>query len=117
MMVGLSATGCRGGSNSLAPREACEHLSVALCERYFACHTDAEFQAAGPPAACIAKFESPLGCAQQTTTTNVCAGNQKFHGDQASLCVNQVSGLACSQLRDQNLDRKTAVPACAKICS
>jgi hypothetical protein len=117
MMVGLSATGCRGGSNSLAPQEACKHLTFALCERFYACHTDAEIEAAGPPAACVAKFESDLGCTQQTTTTNACAGNREFHGDQASLCVNQVSGLACSQLRDQNFDWNTAAPACAKICS
>jgi len=119
MIVGLSAIGCGGGSDGLAPRQACEQLSAALCQREYACYTAAELQALGfPPteAACVTGLQSDLGCSQETTT-NVCTGNEKYHADQAGLCVDQIKGLQCSQVRDPNFDQDTAAPACAKACS
>lgn len=119
MMVGLSAVGCGGGSGGLAPRDACDQLSSAQCERTYACYTAAEIQAAGLPAteaACATQLQASRGCTEQTTS-NTCTGNEKYHADQANLCVEQVMGLQCSQWRDPNLDDATATPACVKVCS
>ena len=118
MIVGLSAIGC-GGSDALSPRELCEQLSSAQCERIYACYTAAEIQAGGAPAteaACVTQLQAERGCSQETLS-NVCTGNEKYHGDQASLCVDQTMGLPCSQVRDPNFDPATATPACVKACS
>ncbi len=118
VLVAASAIGC-GGSDSLAPRDACDQTASALCERFYTCLTAAEISASGLPATeaeCVSMAESDAGCAQETLMT-ACPGNGTYHGDQASLCVSQVSGWSCSQLRDQNFDPNTAAPACTKICS
>lgn len=115
MMVGLSATGCGGGSNSLTPRESCEQAQSGLCERVYACFTPAQISEAGLPpteAECVTGAESDKDCAHKTLA-NACVGSASYHGDQARLCADQVSALTCSQLSDVD----AATPACAKVCS
>ena len=117
-MMGLVA--CGGGSGgAITPRAACEDLQANMCERIYACYTPAELASLGFPsneAACVTRLQSSEGCASQTST-NVCTGNQRFHPDQANVCVDQISGLACSQVRHPQLDVPTAAPACAKVCA
>ena len=118
MTVGLAAAGC-GGSDSLTPRESCEHAQSGLCERVYACWTPAKISEEGLPpteAECVTGAESDKDCAHKTLA-NACSGSGSYHGEQASLCVDQVSALTCSQLNDPNFDLDAAVPACAKICS
>jgi hypothetical protein len=117
MMIGLVA--CGGSGGGITPRVACEDLQANLCERLYACYTPAELASLGFPsneAACVTRLQSSEGCASQTLT-NVCTGNQRFHPDQANLCVDQISGLACSQVRDSELDYQAAAPACTKVCA
>lgn len=118
MIVGLSAIGC-GGSDSLPPSEACNAVASGLCDRFYACYTAAEISAAMLPpteAACVSMFETQFMCSQQTVS-NTCSGNGTYHGDQASLCADQLHGLACTTVRDPNFDQATAAPACAKVCT
>ena len=117
MLVGL-VVGC-GGSDGITPRQACEDVQSNLCERLYTCYTPAELASLGFPsneAACISMLQAQEGCSAQTTS-NTCTGNERYHPDQANLCVDQISGLACSQVRDPNLDLAMAAPACAKACS
>lgn len=114
LMLELAAVGC-GGSDRLSPSDECRQTTVALCERYYACYTPDEIAAKGLPATqddCVAMMESDAGCAQETEAST-CTGNGTYHDDQARLCVQQISGLACTELQELN----TAAPACAQICS
>jgi hypothetical protein len=119
-IVVLGFTACGGdGAGGPTPRQACEDLSSALCERIYACLTPAELAAAGLPAseaACVTAEEAANGCAAETLD-NVCTGgNEKYDASEAAKCSDQVVGLTCSQVRDPALDVKTAAPACAKTC-
>jgi len=120
LMAVVAATGACGGSSGggESPVEACKDLNAAICERLYACLTADELAAAGFPdseAACVTMSEAAAGCSAQTTE-NVCDGNEKYHPDQASTCIDQISGLTCADIRaDQNLDEQA--PACAKTCS
>lgn len=119
MLIALSLAAC-GGTSSTGdtPRQACEDLNAAICERLYACLTPAELAAAGYPsaeAACVTMSESQAGCAAQTAD-NVCDGNQTYHSDEASQCIDQISGLTCSDIRS-DADLSAQAPACAKTCS
>jgi len=46
----------------------------------------------------------------------VCDGNEKYHADDASQCIDQVSGLTCADIRS-SADLSEQAPACAKTCS
>lgn len=110
---------CGGGGDGITPRAACEDAQANLCERLYACYTAAELASLGFPsneAACVTRLQASEGCANQTAA-NTCTGNQRFHPDQANVCVDQISGLACSQVRDPELDLITAAPACGKVCA
>lgn len=118
MMVGLSAIGC-GGSDSLAPSQACNAVADGLCDRFYACYSAAEISMAMLPATeaeCVTMFETQFSCSQQSVS-NTCSGMGAYHGDQASLCADQLHGLSCATVRDPNFEQDTAAPACAKICS
>ncbi|HEY6177180.1 MAG TPA: hypothetical protein VIX73_22140 [Kofleriaceae bacterium] len=117
MLAGLAA-GC-GGGDGITPRAACEDLQANLCERLYACYTPAELSSLGFPsneAACVTQLQSSEGCANQTTA-NVCTGNERFHAAMANQCLDQITGLACSQVRDPDLVLSTAAPACGKVCA
>ena len=101
------------------PKEACNDVAVALCERLYACFTAQELAAAQYPSSesgCVTQLETQEGCAAKTTA-NACDGNEKYHGNYADSCTDQVSGLECSQVRDPNFNADTAAPACDKVCS
>lgn len=118
MLIGVAAAGCPA-SDGETPRAACEDLFAALCERFYACLTPAELAAANLPtteAACETQMQAAEGCSNQTTA-NVCTGNERYHPDQASECVTQVSGLTCGQLRDQGQNLDANAPACGKVCA
>jgi hypothetical protein len=118
MVVGLIVMIACGADDGLTPRAACENGDVELCARLYACYTAAELQAAGYPAseaACVTMTQTRDGCSAQTTA-NACTGNETYHGADATVCVSQIKGLACSQVRDPALDIKVAAPACAKVC-
>ncbi|HUS30977.1 MAG TPA: hypothetical protein VMZ53_20850 [Kofleriaceae bacterium] len=115
ILLGLAA--CGGGD--LSPKEGCNQSAAALCERLYACFTSAELAAGGfPPneAGCVTKYQTDYGCSAQTVE-NTCDGNEKYHGDQADDCVDQIHGLECSQVRDANFNYETGLPACDKVCS
>jgi len=118
-LVIFGSTACPGGSDGPTPRQACEDVSSALCERLYACMTAAEIAAAGLPpseAACVTAEEAANGCAAQTLD-NVCTGgNEKYNAAEAAKCSDQIVGLTCSQVRDPALDLRTAAPACAMTC-
>jgi len=117
--IAVMATGCPGsGSTGDTPEQACNDLNAAICERLYACLTPDELAVAGYPsseAACVTMSEASAGCAAQTTS-NVCDGNEKYHPDQASACIDQISGLTCADIRS-NADLSEQAPACAKTCS
>jgi hypothetical protein len=118
MLAGVAVVGCGGSGDGVSPRQACEDSQANLCERFYQCYTAAELAQLGFPsseAACVSQLQASQGCASQTTS-NICTGNERYHADQASECVDQITGLACSQVRDPNLDLKTAAPACGKVC-
>jgi hypothetical protein len=108
VVVGLAAAGC--GSDNLAPSDFCDQMVSALCERAYACVAGLS----GSEPECVTAAESKAGCAQWTVAS-ACPGGT-YHADQASLCVEQASGLACSHVSVQNIDL-SAAPACGKICS
>ena len=113
----VMVTGC--GKDGVDARAACEDAQANICERIYACYTPAELAELGFPsneAACVTMLQGAQGCAQQTEA-NACTGNEKFHADQADLCIDQISGLSCSQIRDSELDIERAAPACGKVCS
>jgi hypothetical protein len=117
MLAGLAA-GC-GGGDGITPRAACEDLQANLCERLYACYTPAELAQLGFPtneAACTTQLQASEGCANQTTA-NVCTGNERFHPTMANQCLDQISGLACSQVRNPDLVLTSAAPACGKVCA
>jgi hypothetical protein len=117
LFAGLVLPGCPS-SQDITPRQACEDTSVALCERLYACLTPVEIAAAGLPeseAACVTSEDAKRGCAAQTVE-NVCVGNEKYSGVEASVCSDQVVGLSCSQVRDPAFQLASGAPACAKIC-
>lgn len=120
LSVALSAlTACPKSETNLTPREACEGASVALCERIYACLSPAELAAGNFPAseaACVTQQDQAQGCAAQTLE-NACEGNETFHGVKADECLDQIAGLDCTQLRDDNLDFAAAAPACNLVCS
>jgi hypothetical protein len=121
MLVGLVSVtaGCPGSSDGITPRVACEDLQANLCERIYACYTPGELAASGFPsneAACVTQLQAHEGCANQTKD-NICTGNLRYHPDQANLCVDEVSRLACSQVRDDSFSVTTFIPACGKVCS
>jgi hypothetical protein len=114
----VTLAGCPKMEESIAPREACEGVGTSLCERLYACFSDAELAAAGFPsseAACVTQFEDDQGCRAQTVE-NACDGNETYHGDHASVCLDQIEGLSCAQLRSSNLDVEKAAPACGTVC-
>jgi hypothetical protein len=118
LIVALAAAGC-GGSDPLTPSASCERTTSALCARYYACHTPDEISAAGLPATeadCVTMMESDDACAQETVAS-ACSGNGTYHADLASMCIDQITALSCSQLPAQLHDVNTAAPACGKICS
>jgi hypothetical protein len=120
MLIGAAVAGCGGGGagSGISPRQACEESQANLCERFYACYTAAELAAIGFPsseAACVTQLQASEGCANQTAS-NTCTGNERYHADKANECVDQITGLACSQVRDPDLDIKAAAPACAKVC-
>jgi hypothetical protein len=118
LVMGVAAAGC-GGSGGITPRQACEESQANLCERIYACYTPAELATLGFPAnepACETMLQAAQGCSAQTAD-NTCTGNARYHADQASTCVDQITGLACSQVRDPNLSLNAAAPACGKICA
>jgi hypothetical protein len=119
ILMALCIAACGGGSGGGdSPRQACEDLNAAICERLYACLTADELAAAGYPAseaACVTMSESQAGCAAQTDA-NVCDGNEKYHADQAATCIDQISGLTCSDIRG-DADLNEQAPACAKTCS
>jgi hypothetical protein len=120
LVAGVATAGCGGsGAGGITPRVACEDAQANLCERFYACYTPAELASIGFPsneAACVTKFQSDEGCAAQTTE-NICTGNERYHADQANTCVDQIAGLACSQVRQPQLDLIAAAPACGKMCA
>jgi hypothetical protein len=126
MMMGLAAVvmsvgaGCGGsGDSGASPRAACEDAQANMCERLYTCYTAAELAAIGFPsseAACVTMLQQSEGCEKQTKD-NACTGNERYHADQANTCVEQITGLACSQVRDPELDIEKAAPACGKICA
>lgn len=119
LMMLAAIAGCGGSSDGLTPRGACEDVQANLCERLYACYTPAELASLGFPAseaACVTQLQASEGCANQTAS-NTCTGNERYHPDQANTCVDQISGLACSQVRDPDLSLTTAAPACAKVCA
>ncbi|TMQ23414.1 MAG: hypothetical protein E6J91_00055 [Deltaproteobacteria bacterium] len=112
VMLGVSAAGCGGGDGGITPREACEDSQANLCERIYACYTPEELAGLGFPgneAACVTMLQASQGCARQTA--------ENTYADQANTCVAQITGLACSQVRDPNLSLNAAAPACGKICA
>jgi len=114
IVFGLAAC---GGDPS--PKEACNDLSAALCDRFYACLTPQEIAAAQLPpteAGCVTMYQTQFGCSAQTTE-NTCDGNEKYHGNYADDCTDQVRGLDCSQVRDPNFDFNAGAPACDKVCS
>ncbi|HEV7554638.1 MAG TPA: hypothetical protein VGO00_04230 [Kofleriaceae bacterium] len=115
----MSLAACSGSSSTGdTPRQACEDLNAAVCERLYACLTPAELTTAGFPAAeaaCVTMTQSQAGCAAQTDQ-NVCDGNQTYHPDEASQCIDQISGLTCADIRSDT-DLSGQAPACAKACS
>jgi hypothetical protein len=114
LILALAAAGC-GSSDPLTPSASCEQTTSARCARYYACYTPDEISAAGLPATeadCVTMMEADEACAQETVAS-ACSGNGTYHADEASMCVDQISALPCSQLHDLN----TAAPACGKICS
>jgi hypothetical protein len=116
LAIVLLLTGCP--DNGVSPREGCERGVEAECDRLYACFTSAELAAARWPAsqaACITKLEQDRGCAAATLDT-ACKGNGVYHADTAAECVDQIGGLACSQLRDPNLDLTLDAPACSQVC-
>jgi len=119
ILIALCLAACgSSGSTGDTPRQACEDLNAAICERLYACLTPAELATAGYPsseAACVTMSESQAGCAAQTDQ-NVCDGNEKYHSDEASQCIDQVSGLTCADIRS-DADLSEQAPACAKACS
>jgi hypothetical protein len=118
MLTGVAVVGCGGSGSGISPRQACEDSQANLCERFYACYTPAELATLGFPsneAACVSQLQASEGCANQTAS-NTCTGNERYHADQANECVDQITGLACSQVRDPNLNLNTAAPACAKVC-
>jgi hypothetical protein len=120
LSIALSAlTACPNSSDNLSPREACEGVSVALCERIYTCLSAEELAAAGFPgneAACVTAMDQSQGCSAQTLD-NACDGNETFHAAQAETCLDQLAGLDCGQLRSDDLDLASAAPACNLVCS
>lgn len=115
-MIVLLLTGCP--DPGVSPREGCERAAETECERLYACFTSAELATAGWPAsqaACITKLEQDRGCAAATLDT-ACKGNGVYHADDAAECIDQIGGLACSQLRDPALDFTRVAPACGRVC-
>lgn len=119
MLFGLAATGCPGESSGITPRVACEDAQASLCERLYACYTPEELASIGFPsneAACVTTLQAKEGCAQQTAD-NSCTGNERYQPSEANTCVDQINGLACSQVRDPNLVLTVGAPACGKVCA
>jgi hypothetical protein len=117
VLAGLASAGCPGASDGESPEAACNEQQANLCERVYACLTPAELALAGLPdseAACTQRLQDVKGCARQTRS-NVCVGNARYHADQAERCAEQITGLACSQVRD-DLELEDVAPACGKIC-
>lgn len=118
MMLAGMAVGC-GSGDGITPRAACEEVQANLCERLYACYTASELSSLGFPsneAACTTQLQASEGCANQTSA-NTCVGNERYHPDQANLCVEQITGLSCGQVRDPDLELGAAAPACAKVCA
>jgi hypothetical protein len=123
MMMGcvalVAVVGCGGSGDGADPKAACQDQQVTVCERFYTCYTADELEAIGfPPteAACVTMLQASEGCSQQTTE-NVCVGNERYHADQADDCLDQIAGLACSQVRNPDLDIELAAPACGKVCA
>jgi hypothetical protein len=120
VVLGLGSWGCGGGDGGgITPRVACEDAQANLCERLYTCYTPAELDSLGFPsneAACVTMLQAAEGCAGQTNE-NTCTGNERYHADQASECVDQINGLECSQVRDPDLVLNAAAPACGKVCA
>ena len=111
----IALSGCP--KDEIAPRQACEDTAAAVCERFYACLSPTELASKGFPsteAACVVKVEAQEGCAAQTTA-NVCDGNERYHGDKAEACADQIEGMSCSQLRAGQT--KIAAPACGEVCT
>ena len=107
--------GCGG---EMSPREACEQSASVACERLYACFTAAELAAASfPPseAGCVTVFQAQYGCAARTVQ-NSCDGNAQWHASDAEVCIDQVQGLECSQIRASNFDVESQAPACDRVC-
>jgi hypothetical protein len=114
----FSVVACGGGADGITPRAACEDAQANLCERLYACYTPAELATLGFPsneAACVTRLQEQQGCAKQTVE-NSCTGNERYSATNANTCVEQITGLACSQVRDPALVLTAAAPACGKVC-
>lgn len=115
----VALVACGGGGGGLSPKEGCNQGVEALCAQIYTCYSAEELAAAGYPAseaACVTAGQANAGCSAQTTD-NACTGNETYHSDKASDCVDQIMGLECSQVRDPAFDVNVAAPACNQVCA
>jgi len=118
LVLGILLAACGGDGGGVAPQQACDDIASATCERLYACFQPAELATAGYPAseaACVTMMQAANGCPAQTTQ-NACTGNAVYQPAKAAECSDQITGLACSQVRDPFFDIKTAAPTCAEVC-
>lgn len=115
----VSVLGACGGGSSLSPRAACEQVADVLCERLYACYTATELMQAGYPATegeCVTQTRTMSNCAAETEDTT-CDAGQTYNADAAGDCVDEIGGLTCAQITDQNTDIDMAAPSCNLVCS
>ena len=104
--------------DGLAPREACETTTSAMCERVYACLSPTELARGGFPATeaeCVLKMERERSCAT-LDTKNVCDDpDETYHPETAETCALQLENMTCAELRSGDIE--IAAPACERVCT
>lgn len=109
----VAITSC-GGDDGPSPQDACNQVMVQLCNKIFDCYPkellDASKSVVGLNRGdCATKFQA----AQCTPTMVMCDSGTKYQSGNASMCVDGVKALSCTDVMQDNIP----LPAiCDQVC-
>ena len=108
------------GPHTIPEADACPEVSKAMCAKVFSCDdlisAVARVALGGTQAACEAMIT------QSACSVSWCQPNQRYHGDQAYACKQQVAAAECGTLDATALSGNVAsalaiISACAQVCT
>ena len=109
-----------GGPHTIPEAEACKEVSKAMCAKLFSCDDVVSAVARTALGGRQANCEALI--IQSVCSVSWCQPNQRYHGDKAYECKQQVAAAACGTLDATALTGNIAsvlaiVSSCALVCT